>query len=283
MGPANVSRRCGVVSLLHSSIGVMGPLALLVCLSASADGRVSSELEAGGAFLCGPIDGTLQTPSGGKPQTTSSDRPTLDELGIDHARTAKFWVNLRWAQNSLVFGGHLIRLSGDATLDTTLISQNRVFPAGAAVESDIQLDWYRLGYRRHISLECGSKTVELAPSLAAVLFPFHYELSSSAVDDVDRRYSKGGIQAGVDMKILVAERLELSARAALPIPYSNSVNILSTSLQAEYEFFAAEDRGLAFLLGVCLENICYEDNQAVPNDIEVDVGPVLFMGLDGRF
>jgi hypothetical protein len=38
-----------------------------------------------GSFLYGPVEGFLQTPSGGQPGTTSDKRPTLQELDIDRA------------------------------------------------------------------------------------------------------------------------------------------------------------------------------------------------------
>src|SRR5688500_13108739 len=39
----------------------------------------------GGRYIYGPVEGMLQTPSGGEPGPTRLGRPTLEELGIDTA------------------------------------------------------------------------------------------------------------------------------------------------------------------------------------------------------
>ena len=85
------------------------------------------------------------------------------------------------------------------------------------------------------------------------------------------------------MSFALTENLRLSAGAALPIPFSNSVHLLSTELQVGYEFYTRKDRSVTGLLGIHFESIRYEDDQEVPNDIEVDLGPMLFTGLHARF
>src|SRR5438093_7783564 len=58
-----------------------------------------------GIWLYGPVSGHLQTPSGGRPGTSSSDRPTLGEIGINSA-------SIYDAEAMASFGDHGIYLGG---------------------------------------------------------------------------------------------------------------------------------------------------------------------------
>src|SRR5262245_28907593 len=108
-----------------------------------------------GAWLWGPANGQLQTPSGGEPGSTSKERPTLEELGIETASVFDVSATAGWGPHELYIGGQWICLSGSATLDQTLISQGMTFPAGTSVDSSVQFDWYRFGYRYRIELGDG--------------------------------------------------------------------------------------------------------------------------------
>jgi len=262
---------------------IRGLFAVLAILYASAGARESSRFEAGGALLYGPVEGSLQTPRGGELITTSHDRPTLDELGIEHATMADFWMNVRRADDGLYFGGRLIRLDGESTLETDLLSRGETFPAGNPVESDVKLDWYRFGYGRRYLWRCEDRTIEFFPSIGLALLTFEYRLSSPAAEQIDRGYAKGGVQFGLGVTAPLTDRLSLVGQAFLPIALSNAPDILSVQLAARYQFLQSDDLKLSGLLGIGYDRIFYEDNQLVPNEIRVDVGPMLIAGLEALF
>jgi hypothetical protein len=239
--------------------------------------------EAGGAFLYGWVEGSLQTPNGGQLITTSNDRPTLDELGIDDVSIVDFWMNAERPHDGLYFGGRLIHLQGDSTLETDLISQGRTFPAGSPMEADVTFDWYRFGYSFRHFHQWGSRTIEFAPSVGGVLLTFDNHLTSPGLVPVDRSYSKGGAQLGVRVSSAVTEKLTLSGQLFMPIALSNSVNILSAQATAEYQFLKRKNLEISGLLGIGYEHIEYQDNQLMPNELKLTISPMLLAGLEITF
>lgn len=240
-------------------------------------------VDVGAAFLYGPVDGHVQTPAGGNPGTTSSHRPSLEEVGIDNASAGDFWANLSRGHHGLYFGGQLIRLSGDSTLDNALVSQNITFPAGSPVTADVQLDWYRFGYRYLFQHDFGGRTIDFYPSIGATLLDFHYTLSSPGIDQVDRSYSKVGAQVGLGVTCPLTKRLSLTGQVLVPVPLSHAPEILSAQVAVKYQFLQRRDLSVSGLLGVDYERISYTDGQSVPNDIKADLGPMAVVGLEIRF
>ncbi len=232
-----------------------------------------------GVFLYGPIDGYLQTPRGGGEGTTSAQRPTFDELGYD--RVSLFDGSGRvWWDRHIVYGGaQIIRLSGDATLTDPLISQDVTFDAGDRVNSDVQLDWYRLGYLHRFDWWPEQR---LAPALSlggdAVLFDFHYEMNGTG-GHVDRAYTKPAVRLGGELDWTLTQRLSMRARAFESLPFSNTPSILTLGLRAFYCLIDSRENPLSAYIGVSYYRIDYEDDQAVPNHIRAEMGPLLEGGL----
>jgi hypothetical protein len=93
-----------------------------------------------GSFRYGNISGFLQIPKGGGPGTTSNERPTFHEIGINQAPVGSTALTLEWGNHEIYTGANFIRLSGKDTLASTLISNGATFPAGSSVDASVQLD-----------------------------------------------------------------------------------------------------------------------------------------------
>lgn len=258
-------------------------VANLFLSATKVEAQDSLDIAAGGGVLYGPVDGVLQIPNGGTETTTSHRRPTFRELGIDQTSSVDFWMNARCRRHGLYAGGRLIRLSGEDMLEVPLVSQSKVFPAGALVEADVKFDWYRLGYRYRIPCEWDDRTVEFYPFVGFALMDFHYQLSSSGLDDVDRGYSKGGVQIGLGVEFPVTDRLGLSARVLWPVSLSNCPEIYSAQLGVKYLFLERKNLAMSGVLGLAYDEIQYEDNQEEPNHIELEMGPMALASLEVHF
>ncbi len=267
-------------SLKWTEVVACATLAILWMPRMFSRAQGALQIDAGAAFLRGPVHGRLQTPSGGEPGTTSSGRPSLGELGIDDADVGDFRADLAYGRHGLYFGGRIMHLSGRSMLDRLLISQGVTFPAGSPVDADVQFDWYRLGYRY---VPSGDRAIYLYPSIGATLLGLHYALSSPGLEKVDRSYSKAGAQVGLDMTWPFTEDLSLSGQVLLPIPVAKWPQILSTQLAVKYRFFKRDTVSVSGLLGVDYDWIYYKDSQSVSNDLRANVGPMGLVGLDVRF
>ncbi len=241
------------------------------------DLRVTLDLR----YMYGETDGFVQTPRGGEEGTTSNNRPSLSEMGIDDVHAFDASLEFQLDQHIFIAGGEFIRMNGSDTLSRNLTSQAVFFPAGTSVEADVQLDWYRLGYQYEFALDLeGEQQLLLAPGIQGVILDFDYQLDGGGALQVDRSYAKGGVRIGGTVEWLTGGPFSLEAGAWWGMPISNTAEILSVELIGRYRFW--DDRAAAYL-GVAFESIEYEDDQSVPNHIDVDLGPLLVAGFEIRF
>lgn len=253
------------------------------------DGGDALRLSVEGTYLYGPIDGHLQTPAGGRPGTTSVDRPTFRELGIDHASLFDTALTLGRGRQEVYIGGQLIGLSGHATLDETLVSQNKTFPAGTEVDAEIQLNWYRAGYRYWFLFDTDGKSpgdeLAIAPSVGAGFFSFSYKLDGPGDVNVDRSYIKPMPQVGLEAEWKMSNRFSIVGGALTSIPIPDTPFILSARLAGKYRVVDGRSMKVDALFGVGYERLQYDDakKQDMPNDISVNLGPLLLLGLKAEF
>ena len=237
-------------------------------------------------YMYGNADGSLQTPSGGEPGTTSANRPNLGEIGIDHANIFDGSLTLQLEPHIFTFGAQIIHMDGSATLDRDLLSQSAFFPAGTSVNSKVHLDWYRVGYQ----YEFWFNEFRIAPGIEGVLLDFHYQLDGTSGGapgmSADRSYIKGGMRIGGSAEWVVSEggRLSIEGSAWWGVPIDNTAQISSYDIVAKWQLWGYRHAsGGAAYAGVAFETIEYEDNQTVPNHINIDFGPMVIAGLQVRF
>jgi hypothetical protein len=240
--------------------------------------RASAE----GAFLYGPIRGFLQTPAGGNPGTTSHDRPTLKELGIQTAPMADASVTVGWGAHDFYGGARVIELSGSSVLDQKLVTHNVTFPAGMAVSSTVQLNWYRLGYEHRFLFRHDDTMLQIEPAIEGLLFDFGYQINGVGLS-TSRTYFKGGVRLGIRSEWSPWPRFSILGDAMGSVPIPGQPMILSLQATGRYRLWGRIDRGGTFFLGIGYDQIDHKDLQTVPNHIKVEMGPLLVTGLAVNF
>ena len=244
-------------------------------------------MRADASYLYGPIHGRLQTPTGGKPGTTTAGRPTLAELGIDRAHVPDVAAAVDWDHHEIYAGYRAIRVSGNSTLSEPLISQGHHFSAGTPVHSDVTLDWARVGYRHLIPIDLsgdGKPDFNLYPAAGLAIWNFDYRLDQPGSDDVHRAYILPSPQLGLGVEVPLTSRLSLVANVLASLPVGNEPRIYSGEVTAQYHLFDLGGAEFDGTLGAAFDRIDYRsDNQTVPNDISVDLGPMLLFGLSAKF
>ena len=240
------------------------------------------------AWKYGPIDGQLQTPTGGMPGTTTVGRPTLEELGLDYASIFAAEASFGAGAHEFYFYTQLNRLYGDVTLEETFMSQGRTFPAGSRVHSDVKLDLYRLGYRHRIetgSRRDGAPQFFLYPSAGIAIFAFDMQLDGDGGAYVDRPYAKGAPEFGLGFEWLATDQLTVTGEVTSTFDLSKLPLIVTAKIEGKYMLVRSRGVTVSGTVGVGYQLIRYDDGhkQEMPNDIEVDLGPVVLLGIDVRF
>lgn len=240
------------------------------------------------SYLYGPVRGKLQTPTGGRPGTTTTGRPMLKELGITHAGMTDIAVAARWSRHEVYGGYRLFRLGNTATLEDPLVSQGRSFPAGTEVDSAVGLDWFRAGYRYWLEIDLpGEKLSDLAvaPAAGFAIWSFDYKLDADSLPDVHRNYIRPTPQLGLEAAYPLTGALSLTAGMLTSVPLGRQPRIFSGHLGGRYRLVERGGLAIDAELGVGFDRIDYRNSgrQSVPNDITVDAGPLLIGGIVARF
>lgn len=248
----------------------------------SVDRGFHSDIE--GALRYGPVSGFIQTPAGGKPGTSSGHRPTFKEIDIDDSLNVDASARIVWREHGLYAGGNFIRLDGKTDLDKSLISQDAAFSAGDRVHSDVQLDWYRIGYEyRFLFRNEKGAVISISPGIGAALLNFDYSLKNEDGLSANRAYKIGTPQIGVKAEWIPQGRFSINAGVLSSIPEATDLFILSAQLTGLYQLWGRPERGGAAFLGVGYELIDFKDNQRLPNRVKADMGPMLLFGIRTAF
>jgi len=266
-------RRIEIVVLLLTSCGLHA--------AEEEPDRGGVGVNLGGYFHYGPVDGFLQTPAGGNPGSSSHHRPTLDELNIQDAVFYDVVGSIDWHRLRLFAGYEAVGLDGDSVLSESLVSRDVTFPAGTAVRSSTELNWFRLG--AGWKFEFAEQRLDLVPKVELGLLDFSYRLSGGG-QDVNRSYSKGCLRLGLESRYRFNRTVSLSLEAAASVPLSNTPQIAVLSGGFQFNPLPATWRYRPnVFIGGGIQRIEYQDNQELPNHFKVDMGPFVTAGLSLSF
>jgi hypothetical protein len=208
------------------------------------------------------LDGSLQTPFGGAKGTTSSGRPTVDEVGLDG-----LGVHLLADMSVTLFGRHSLHVSyvglaetGSKRLDRNLISQGQTFFAGSRAKSRLEMPLVRVGYRADW-LRLSNARFSLVPEIGAARLDFAYRLTApGATGKVNRAYVVYFAYWGVQLRGSIYDRLTAELDLYASAGLSNVVSIES-DLRLLYSVWQSEHLEASLLLGVRGLWLNYKDDQ----------------------
>jgi len=237
-----------------------------------------------GSFRYGNISGFLQIPKGGGVGSTSNDRPKFHEIGIDQAPIGDTAVTLSWDNNEVYGVARFVRLSGNDTLGSTLVSNGTTFPAGSPVSANTQLDWYGGGYTYRLSFrnDEGARA-SFYPAVGFAIFNFDYNLKSPGGLTAARSFAKAAPQLGLRAEWSPGGPFFVSADWLSSLGFSTLPLLFSTDLTGGYQLWGQANHGGQVYLGIGYEMIHFEDNQTVPNRIRANIGPELVVGFKISF
>jgi hypothetical protein len=240
-------------------------------------------------YLYGNVRGFSQISKGGKNGTTNYQRPQFHSIGLNTANIADLELSAKWSTYGEFFvGAEIIPLSGAAFIGPkTLTSAGITYPKNSHVASDIDLSWWRFGYRYPFVLSTarnGIPDIILTPYFEAILWTFDYNLTVPKHKTANRSFDQVGFQFGGT----IAWRpnggpLTLEATLGSFPQMSNYATISIERLDLRYNFYDWRRFSFSGILGVTWEQQDFEDHQRLSNHISADLGPLLTVGLQTRF
>ncbi len=237
------------------------------------------------AKWCEDIDGYVQTPTGGKPGTSSDERPTLEELGIEDVAIYDMKVAYDLNDNSEVYMGFQI-ISMDktgviGTIEQDLISQGVHIPANTPFKAKVKFNWYRLGYKYIFPF----KYFKIAPKAELILLDFDYMLRLNDEEYKDasvfRDYSNGNLGVGVDAEVPITKNVKVLLECSSTV--SKSPRIATAIAKIDWEFYNRGNMDMSVYTGVSRLYIDYEDHQEYPNHIWMETDLDYMVGFTITF
>lgn len=264
---------------VHIGIVVWMLLGIVLAPSlARGQGMERSSWEVSSRFFAGfgPIDGYMQIPLGGAPDSSEKGRPTFSELSIDKVDLYDLEISLRYGAYRLYGGIQPIDLSSSGVLRKDLLTRNQQFVAGEHFDTKDQLDWYRLGLERSFDI---SDTVAIGVMLEFISLDLEYQFEGESVK-VRRAIQRGGARLGVSGTWSATERVTVEAQASASVPDSSQPQITVLQGVARYRVTPPDTVLAAELFaGLAYERIEYEDDQKLPNHVKADLGPLGLAGV----
>jgi hypothetical protein len=240
-------------------------------------GRVSNSsslsIRAKGSYS--PVDGQMQISRDGKLKTSTSGRPTLEEIGIDYFYSYGGGIEIASGSNTIDFDVDLAEASGEAKLEKDVVSRNRYFQRDFPVSSDLNVDTFKFTYLRSL-FEKSTMTASLGVAVGAL--NIDYELRA--------RYAEAGYSetewfAGLvgKVEIPITKSLSMGFEGQLALPFSNTPEVNRASVRLESPL----SNNVLVYAGVGFENLDYEDDKTVPNHIEIERFPMTEVGFKYSF
>jgi hypothetical protein len=245
-------------------------------------------------YLRGDANGHLQTPRGGNPGTSTQNEPHLDEIGIEDFDAFDAALDLSWRQHHVDLGGQWMGLDGSATVGGVgFVSQGVPFLPGMRVHSDVDLDWYRLGYRYRFDVPLGDQHLFVAPGVQGVHLEYSYELQGELPSfnyllafgnpRADRSFPQAGMRLGGTLEWQPHPMVAIEGAGWWGVPIEETARILDVGVVGKLRVYQMERGPSAWVhIGVRYERIEFRDDQELENDIDVQLGPMLNAGIELR-
>jgi hypothetical protein len=267
--------------ILPYILGLFAILTFAGCTSSKAPEENEIAIKVSTSYS--PIKGQLETPSGGKANTTSKNRPTLDELGIKRAHTQSAEIGLKRNKHTFFIKGEQVRLSGESTLEKDLMTRNIPFEKGDTIFSSAKLDTYLIGASKELYNKNGTN---LSAGVHAALLDFDYEAHTRDFkkDTKNRSYMKVGAGINGKAETPITNKLLLWANGfySLPIKHTPWINELATGVK--YKLIDDEQMKANLSIGVGLKDTSFEDSQEPEkNHIRAKRRPELKASFEVKF
>jgi len=273
MRHANVrSVSCLMIAALAAS--------LLPACHSTGERAVTFEIEP--SLRVGPVSGYFQIPDGGKPGSTSLKRPRLEELGISRSVQAGLNLRARAGRHDLFLDGRWLILDGNGEAAGDYRSQDEFFPDGTGLSSNSALGTWALTYGHTIPLGGeGGVEWQLVPRAGVAAVTVRYKVDGDNGSSVNRSFTHLVPTLGAEL-ILEPEGTDwrFLFRGQTTLTYRDrNVHVTDVAVRAGRDF----GESVTGWLELGYQHFYLQDSQDFPNQVNIEFGPTLGVGVDFRF
>lgn len=244
----------------------------------SAQAFPSWEINISGNVDYAHIKGMAQTPRGGSPNTTDTQRPQFSEAGIDDEWYYDVGVGFSIYHFFLNFIYHHLQPDGRDKLERSLLTHSLQIPCGQDFSLSFDYDWYQVQIGNYFKV---IKNIQLSPLVEGHWIHYHYEFASYPFASA-RSFTMAATNLGLGLRFNLNEWLLAELQATTSLPFSNlDINrinlVLNTSVKVQPHLVLRPQ----FSVGVF--RIDYEDYQLIANHIRYTATPNIALGCTLAF
>lgn len=212
----------------------------------------------------GKIDGFVQIPKGGQYGTATKERPTFQELGVNHIYYPELALTAKWDRLSFTFDGKYETFKGKATLNQDLTSHNITIPKDSSIRTKHKYAYYSLYANYDFEL---TPKWTVTPTVGVSLFDFSYQFSATDKNGVNiaekdsRKFHAGMPVIGVKTNYAFTDKTKVIFSLNSNIPMGSVKQYLDTSLMLSYNLYKNNQKELNVLGGLGYERLKFRDSQ----------------------
>jgi len=206
----------------------------------------------------GKIDGFVQIPKGGQYGTTTVERPTFDELGINKIGFSSLKLQAEW-DRLITYGEVRYKVfDGKSILQKELITHSKFIPAGSNIHTKHEYIGYNIGVGYNISK---FDKFRFAPVIEFSANDFEYKYSADTLDNKNisskRSFGWGQLNIGFNSSYKFTDKYSLEFNIKNGIEHDSVRKYYDLELVNNYEIY----KNLHVLLGVEYEKVHFRDTQ----------------------
>lgn len=228
----------------------------------------------------GWTNGFLQIPDGGQSGTSSIERPTFSEIGINGSGLFSFTANLIWHHVG-IYGAYLYnRPNGKAIITNSLITHNVFIPAGTFMKTNTRFDIYRFGLN-YLFYLCRHRLL-LFPLVEGAAVDFLYRFQIPAITS-SREFHPITFRIGLGGNYFFTKKFGIDFQLISSIPDLLNTDIYSGAIHFNYQFFHCHPYSGWLFVGIGFLVIQFKDQQLLPNHVNFHEWPIIEGGLAFHF
>ena len=206
----------------------------------------------------GEIDGFVQIPKGGQFGTTTVERPTFDELGINNITFPELRLQAEWDKLITYMEFRYKVFDGNGRLEKDLTSHSKFIPAGSSMYTKHKYISYNLGVGYNISKFDRFTLIPVAEFSAN---DFEYRYSATTPEDRNisskRSFGWGQLNFGLNSSYQFTDKYSLEFNMKSGIEHDSVRKYYNLELVNNYEIY----KDLHILVGVEHEKVHFRDTQ----------------------
>lgn len=221
------------------------------------------------------ISGFQQTPKGGTPGSTSIERPTFDELHIQHDFYVPFGAWLMAYDYQLSVDYLPMHYSGETILSSALTTHDIPLAQGRSFQAKVDDNLYSISLAKHFPV---TEYSVIALGIVGHALEHHYEFQSGGFSSTRAFWGSSVGLLGM-LHTYLTKQVTLTATIKVPTKLTN-LDVVLADLSLGYLYRLSNHLVIQPYVQAGWHQITFKDKQTIPNYLNTKLQPVWGAGFD---